>query len=461
MNKRLILTLAALLALSLLLSACPSATPAEEAEPTPTPLPEGVVKVTWWTEPLLGTNREALLRDFVDTFNAAHPDIFLEVLFQPDLDRVTRTAIQGGAGPDIVQSPGPAFVIDYVEAGHVLPLDDYAVKYGWNKEIFSWALDVGKVDGHLYSLPLTYETMVLWYNKTLFDQHGWTPPTNRAELEALAEECQDQGIIPFAHANASWKAANEWYVGMFYSNYAGADKVYQALTQQIHWDDPLFVEAVALLKDYMDRGWFGGGRDNYYSLTLTDHWGALGDGTAAMKMEGTWGFMHAPIYFEGTGNEWEWAPLPKLRDEVTPVYDLGIGSTVSINAASPHPDAAAEVLDWLYSDPKRAAQLISDIGGGEYVVPIPLTEEDFPPEVDPRFIRALTTFSAKFAEGDYGYTTWTFWPARTEQYIISGIEEVWNGSLTPEAYCQEQQRLFAADLAAGKVPPIPVRQRSE
>ncbi|RLC58298.1 MAG: hypothetical protein DRI80_13990, partial [Chloroflexota bacterium] len=97
MNKRLILILTALLALSLLLSACPSATPAEEAEPTPTPLPEGVVKVTWWTEPLLGTNREALLRDFVDTFNAAHPDIFLEVLFQPDLDRVTRTAIQGGA----------------------------------------------------------------------------------------------------------------------------------------------------------------------------------------------------------------------------------------------------------------------------------------------------------------------------------------------------------------------------
>jgi len=461
-----------LISLALLASACGGGATTTSASPT-APATEGeipetaalpvaetpaeVTTVTWWTEPIAGSNREAFLREIVESFNAAHPDIVLEVNFVGDLDRVTRTAVQGGEGPDIIQSPGPAFVVDYVEAGHVLPLDTHAEKYGWTETIYPWAIDVGRVDGKLYSLPLTYETMVLFYNATLFEQMGWEVPTTQAELEALAQDAADAGIIPFAHANGSWKAANEWYVTIFYNNYAGSQAVYEALTGQRRWDDPLFVEAIRLLKEYMDRGWFSGSRENYYTLQYADIWGALGDGTAAMQMVGTWGFLHVRTYFEGTGNEWAWAPLPPLREGVQPDYALGIGSSLSINAATPHPDAAAEVLNWLYSNPQRIARLLSAIGGGEYVVPVRLTPEDFPPETDPRLIDALTAFAATFEEGHYGYTTWTFWPPATEQYIITGMEQVWNGEITPEEYCAEQQRLFEQDLAAGNVPPIPPR----
>ncbi|MBU0704650.1 MAG: extracellular solute-binding protein, partial [Chloroflexi bacterium] len=258
--------------------------------------------------------------------------------------------------------------------------------------------------------------------------------------------------------NASWKAANEWYVTIFYNNYAGSQAVYEALTGQRRWDDPLFVEAVQLLKEYMDNGWFSGSRENYYTLQHADIWGALGDGMAAMQMTGTWGFLHTRTYFEDTGNEWGWAALPPLREGAQPDYALGIGSSLSINAATPNPGAVAEVLDWLYSDPQRIAQLISDIGGGEYVVPVRIAREDFPPDTDPRLVEALMAFSATFEEGRYGYTTWTFWPPATEQYIISGIEQVWNGDITPEEYCAEQQRIFEQDVAAGNVPPIPPRR---
>ncbi|MCK4471601.1 MAG: extracellular solute-binding protein, partial [Anaerolineae bacterium] len=116
----------------------PTSAPEEESPQATAPTdetPEEVTTITWWTEPILKSNREAFLTHIVDSFNAAHPDIVLEVLFIADLDRVTRTAVQGGEGPDIVQSPGPAFVMDYVEAGHVLPLDDYAEEYGWAEAI--------------------------------------------------------------------------------------------------------------------------------------------------------------------------------------------------------------------------------------------------------------------------------------------------------------------------------------
>ena len=462
----------ALLVTCLLLVACgggatpaapspPTSAPEEEPSEAPAPTdetPDEPVTITWWTEPILKSNREAFLTHIVDSFNAAHPDIVLEVLFIADLDRVTRTAVQGGEGPDIIQSPGPAFVMDYVEAGHVLPLDDYAGQYSWAEAIYPWAMDVGRVDGTLYSLPLTYETMVLFYNATLFDQMGWEVPVTSAELETLAQAASDAGLLPFAQSNASWKAANEWFVTIFYNNYAGSQAVYEALTGQRRWDDPLFVEAIQLLKEYMDNGWFSGSRENYYTLQHADIWGALGDGVAAMQMTGTWGFLHARTYFEDTGNEWGWATLPPLREGAQPDYALGIGSSLSINAGTSNPDAVAEVLDWLYNDPQRIARLASDIGGGEFVVPVRIAREDFPPDTDPRLIEALMAFSATFEEGRYGYTTWTFWPPVTEQYIISGMEQVWNGDITPEEYCAEQQRIFEQDVEAGNVPPIPVRR---
>jgi len=461
-----------LVGLALLASGCGGGTtPTAAPPPTPAPeeespqataptdeTPEEVTTITWWTEPILKSNREAFLTHIVDSFNAAHPDIVLEVLFIADLDRVTRTAVQGGEGPDIVQSPGPAFVMDYVEAGHVLPLDDYAGEYGWAEAIYPWAMDVGRVDGTLHSLPLTYETMVLFYNGTLFEQMGWEAPATTAELETLAQAASDAGLLPFAQSNASWKAANEWFVTIFYNNYAGSQAVYEALTGQRRWDDPLFVEAIHALKKYMDNGWFSGSRENYYTLQHADIWGALGDGMAAMQMTGTWGFLHTRTYFEDTGNDWGWATLPPLREGAQPDYALGIGSSLSINAATSNPDAVAEVLDWLYSDPQRIARLISDIGGGEFVVPVRIAREDFAPETDPRLIEALMAFSTTFEEGRYGYTTWTFWPPATEQYIISGMEQVWNGDITPEEYCAEQQRIFEQDMAAGRVPPIPPRQ---
>ena len=39
-----------------------------------------------------------------------------------------------------------------------------------------------------------------------------------------------------------------------------------------------------------------------------------------------------------------------------------------------------------------------------------------------------------FSKGQYGFTTWTFWPGATNSYLIEGIEQVWLNGTTPEAY---------------------------
>ena len=440
-------------------AAAPEATAAPAAEATAAPAPAASgdkTKITWWTENAEEPLQQALKRDFVDSFNAAHPTMELEITFKDQLDEVLRTAIQGGAAPDIIQTPGPAFVAEYVNAGHILDLDQYAAKYNWKDKIFPWAVDVGKLDGKLYSLPLTYETMVMWYNKKTFADNGWQPPKNRAELEKIAEEAKAKGLYPFVNGNAGWKGVNEWLATVFYSNVAGAPTVYEGLTQKRKWDDPLFVQSVALLNDYMQRGYFRGSKENYYATDFPDIGADLAGGKGAIDFAGTWAFGGRPTEFKDNPDDWDWAQIPALRDGVTPAFDMGIGSTISINAKSANVDAAAEVLDWVFNDSKRAAQIIHDFPG-EWVVPITLSKADFPADTDPRFIRALETIANASRQGNYGYTTWTFWPAKSDQFIIEKLEGVFNKEMTPEEFSKQLQDTYAQDAKDGKVPPIPAR----
>jgi raffinose/stachyose/melibiose transport system substrate-binding protein len=60
--------------------------------------------------------------------------------------------------------------------------------------------------------------------------------------------------------------------------------------------------------------------------------------------------------------------------------------------------------------------------------------------------------------GGYGYLTWTFWPPKSETYIIEEIEKVWAGDITVEEYLQGLQDIFTTEFEAGDVPPIPARQ---
>ena len=81
-------------------------------------------------------------------------------------------------------------------AGQLLPLNTFTKQMGWEDNIAPWALKLGVVDGDLYSLPVEQETIILYYNKTLFEEKGWKPPVTMDELMALAQEISDEGIIP-------------------------------------------------------------------------------------------------------------------------------------------------------------------------------------------------------------------------------------------------------------------------
>jgi raffinose/stachyose/melibiose transport system substrate-binding protein len=245
---------------------------------------------------------------------------------------------------------------------------------------------------------------------------------------------------------------------MWLNAYAGPDAVYEALTGTREWTDPLFVGAIDMLKeDIADRGYFAGGLEDYYSFDWDTFFGTLAANKAGMMTIGSWGFRGASDFFTENPDGWDWVMMPSLREGVPQGFDLAIGSTMSINAASENPDAAAKVLDYIYNDPARAARIAQIYSFGEFVVPIEFSTEDIPSDVDPRITRFLTEFARVTGEGNYGYTTWTFWPAEAETQFWKDIELVWSGEMTSEEYLAKHQELWEKARTDNAVPPIPER----
>jgi raffinose/stachyose/melibiose transport system substrate-binding protein len=413
--------------------------------------------VSFWVEAPAEERRKVINELYRDTFNAAHSNIELELTFTEDLDRVLRTAMQAGAGPDIVSTPGAGFILEYVIAGHVAPMDDLSVQYGWRDRLLPWAYESGMVQGHLYSVPLTYESMIVYYNKTLFDEKGWGIPTDGEELDAIINACVADDIHPFVYTNSGWKPSTEHLIGMFYDHYAGADNVYKALIGEKSWADDEFVGAMTLMNDWFQKGYYSGSVDNYHALTGEDVWSMLANGQGAMMMTGTWSFQTVDEFFGESGQEWDWFPMPSLRKGVNAVYALATGQTESINAKTKHPVETGAALDWLYNDKKRALMLSSSFNFGEWMVPLRYTADDFPAGTDPRVVRFFVDFADVTGRGDYGYTTWTFWPAKTEVMLWEDFDFVLAGEMTPAEFQAQIQRQFEEEVAEGKVPPVPKR----
>jgi len=406
----------------------------------------------WWAF------NNQLQRDFFQRMVVdAYPGpVRVDLTVKPNssIDQLTQTALAAGTGPDLVATAGPAQVAAYAAAGYLLPLEPYAQKYGWDKNLAPWALAASLVDGRLLALPASYETMIMLYNPATLRAHGWTPPQDRGAFEAICTEAKGKGLIPVAAGNADWRPASEWWVTMALNHYAGPDAVHQALQGRLPWTDPVFVDAITLLSQYYRAGWWGGSVEDYFTNSFPQLYAKLASGDAVFMITGSWALSEILAYF-GTpaGNDatWDWAPLFPLRAGVPAlVWDLGIGSTLSINAHSPIPDATADYLNFQVSDPRRQARGIAE--AGLQPAPVHLTKADFPPSADERRSRLYVALSNA---ATIGYTTWTFFPQQTDTRTYTYFDKVFTGQLSAADYCAGLDKVFRKELQLGKVPTAP------
>jgi raffinose/stachyose/melibiose transport system substrate-binding protein len=415
------------------------------------------VEVTWGVQE--DVDMEFRQEAIVDVFNQEHPEI--ELVMEPipgeDMDRVIATALQAGAGPDIVPSGGPTRAANLAQAGLLMDLSDASKRFGWDKSLLPWALASGVFQGKLYQIPHEFESTIAYYGQKQFDENGWSLPTNREEFETLAEEAMGKGIIPIAEGMGDCPECTAWLVTIFLNNYPGPDTLYQALTGEVSFSDPVFVEAIDLLNTYMQAGWIGGSVEQYFATSFDAMHAQMAAGEALMSWSGTWFMGELNAFFgeaAGNDNTWGWTQPPSFRDGVPfPLFPIGIGSTLSVSAAAEHPDQSLEFLNWYYSDPARIARRVAD-GGSRFALPIPYKLSDFPENTDPRVAELLSTLTEATSTDAFGYTVWTFWPSKTHNYLYEEVQKVFTNDLSAADYCAGMADLFTQELEEGLVPPV-------
>jgi raffinose/stachyose/melibiose transport system substrate-binding protein len=411
--------------------------------------------VTFWFAQANSDGQAALRRNLVEAFNASQDKYALQLEVKgAAVNNLLKVALVAGNGPDIVQTSGPSYLTAIANAGQVLALDDFAERYKWRERFLPALLNTSVYGGKLFALPRDYESLHLFYNKDLFRQHGWKFPTNRAELEQVADAALAKGIIPFGAGNADWKGVNEWLMTVFFNNVAGPDAVRQALSGELPWTSAPFVEAVELSKAWYNKGYFG---KNYFSLTIEQAFLQVVNAKAAMAVGGTWTFGTKSYGMSDPNTAMDVAAFPGLGSAVSgPLFHLACGATLSIAKTSQNPEGAAAVFDFMLT--RKFYEDMNRDWPGKWALPVKDLSPDMLKGIGyPLFEKTVAQMHQAFAKGPYGFTIWTFWPNATNSYLIDGIEQVWLNRLTSAAYLGRIQTLFAQEFKDGKVPPLPPR----
>ncbi len=133
------------------------------------------IHYAYWASPM-----DAFYAECKAAFEAEHPDItiVLEPTAWTEYWTKLETAATGGSVADVFHMNG-VNILKYADGGVLLPLDDYIAGSGLDMSNYPEAMNtMYNYNGSQYGIAMDYDTIGLWYNKSLFDQAGISYPTS-------------------------------------------------------------------------------------------------------------------------------------------------------------------------------------------------------------------------------------------------------------------------------------------
>lgn len=176
-------------------------------------------------------NKEESMQALLDLIKEKLPYIDLEYQYvdTSSFQTVYKTQMNAGEGPDILSIEN---VKSEVAAGFCLDITDYDFVSNYQESV----LNALAVDGKTYCIPGPSWFGGYFYNKTMFEEHGWTVPTTWEEFMTLCDKISAAGIKPLANpiknANYLMQYALGYVTPEFLRQDAGMDwdKAYAAGT---------------------------------------------------------------------------------------------------------------------------------------------------------------------------------------------------------------------------------------
>jgi multiple sugar transport system substrate-binding protein len=143
--------------------------------------------VTFWNG-FTGPDRPAL-EQLVDEFNESQDAVRIEMEISPWDQFFQRLlpSLASDEGPDLV-AMDTAQLPQYIARGAFRPLDDYYEDPSTESDaLVQAAVDATKWDDVAYGVPMNFTTLLLYWNKDLFEAAGLDPETPPATWEEFAD----------------------------------------------------------------------------------------------------------------------------------------------------------------------------------------------------------------------------------------------------------------------------------
>lgn len=282
------------------------------------------------------------MNEIVNRFNEAYPDI--TVTIEPGnggaYSEFIKTKDSVGEFPDVMEMRDTAM---YVRAGKLEPLSD---------EIVSLFRTTTAFDGKVYTVPLGGEnTNGIIYNKTYFDENGWTEPATYDEFIALCQAIADKGDM----APLVVGGQDIWHMGFwFHKAYndqvlsKDADFIKHCYEGTKDFSDETFkatFEELQTIMQYAQEGWVSTPDAQITTFLVND--------MAAMMYSGT--HMFSQISQADPEFEMGWFAIPSPDGKTRLVGGGGIGGLAISAEAAKDPDkkAAAEAFIKFFYEPEN------------------------------------------------------------------------------------------------------------
>lgn len=407
----------------------------------------------WGAEPYA---QDAMNQLVAEKYNDSQDKYELKIEYRNSVDPDMTTALAAGKGPDIVYGSGPAFVMPLVEAGKLEPMDRYAEEYGWEDNILEPIYETGKVDGSLYSLANSINTVGVFYNKAVLDANGWDVPETIEEMEQIMDEAMEKGLYASVTGNKGWKPVNENYASLFLTHYAGAENVYKCLMGEEKWNSEPIVSAIEKSAEWYEKGYLAG--KDYGNLLFGESLQLLADEKAPFFIGPTLAYQWAVSYFTDEKEEnLGFTAFPSTEKCPGETYTLSVCCTLSINAnaAEDHKDEAAKIIDMMMQP--EFMQEMTTVWPGYWGTPLKdmsAIDDSQMGALSKAYVDTVKKVSNAVETGNFGYYTNVFFPSATQQVFID-VENVWFRTESAEALMDRADVEFERELEKGLVPAIP------
>ncbi len=171
------------------------------------------IELTYW-----GIQRDdktnAHRQKFIDKFEAANPDIDVEVSLFPFTDLLAKQVTAGAAGTLSDVFEVPLEIRQRAAAGHIIPLDGY-IDAKEKADFLDGAIADATYKGKLYGIPIwNVGARLFIYNKDLFEKGGITKfPETWEEYVETAKKLTDpaQGIYGGSFDGAGQNTYNNFF----------------------------------------------------------------------------------------------------------------------------------------------------------------------------------------------------------------------------------------------------------